>query len=114
MEQNMEQKIHQMAEAYKLLADKTRLTIIALLKERELCVCDITEMIGMSQPNASQHLRKLKAAGLLSEKKKGQWVYYSLNPEAEAYVQCVYEYLPTMKAQIAGLKNNSCGIQGET
>ncbi|WP_338553222.1 metalloregulator ArsR/SmtB family transcription factor [Paenibacillus sp. KS-LC4] len=113
MEQNMEQKILQMAEAFKLLADKTRLTILALLRERELCVCDITELIGMSQPNASQHLRKLKAAGLLSEKKKGQWVYYSLDPEAEAYVQGVYEYLPSMKAQIAGLKNNSCSVREE-
>lgn len=67
----MEQNIQEMAEAYKLLADKTRLTIIALLQEQELCVCDITDIIGMSQPNASQHLRKLKAAGLLNEKKKG-------------------------------------------
>lgn len=109
----MEQTIQEMAEAYKLLADKTRLTIVALLKEKELCVCDITDIIGMSQPNASQHLRKLKSAGLLNEKKKGQWVYYSLNPDAEAYVQCVYPYLPSMKEKIAGLKNNSCDTQGE-
>ncbi|ANY67141.1 transcriptional regulator [Paenibacillus sp. BIHB 4019] len=107
----MEEQIQHMAEAYKLLADKTRLTIIALLKEQELCVCDITEIIGMSQPNASQHLRKLKSAGLLNEKKKGQWVYYSLNPEAEAFVQCVYEFLPSTKEQIAGLKKDSCGVQ---
>lgn len=66
----MEQKIQEMAEAYKLLADKTRLTIVALLKEKELCVCDITDIIGMSQPNASQHLRKLKSAGLLNERKR--------------------------------------------
>lgn len=66
----MEQKIQKMADTYKLLADKTRLTIVALLKEQELCVCDITDVIGMSQPNASQHLRKLKSAGLLNERKK--------------------------------------------
>lgn len=60
-------KIQVMAEAYKMLADKTRLTILALLKEQELCVCDITDIIVMSQPNASQHLRKLKSAGLLNE-----------------------------------------------
>ncbi|OAB39939.1 transcriptional regulator [Paenibacillus macquariensis subsp. defensor] len=109
----MEQQIQEMADAYKLLADKTRLTIIALLKEQELCVCDITEIIGMSQPNASQHLRKLKSAGLLNEKKKGQWVYYSLNYEAEAYIQCIFEYLPSMKEKIASRKNNSCGIREE-
>jgi ArsR family transcriptional regulator len=102
---HIEQRIQAMAEAYKLLADKTRLTIVALLKEQELCVCDITDIIGMSQPNASQHLRKLKAAGLLNENKKGQWVYYSLNLDVEAYVQCVYEYLPSMKEKVAELKN---------
>jgi len=109
----MEQRIQDMAEVYKLLADKTRLSIIALLKEQELCVCDITEIIGMSQPNASQHLRKLKSAGLLNEKKKGQWVYYSLNNEAEPYVLCILEYLPSMKEKIATLKNNCCEVQGE-
>lgn len=109
----MQQKIQDMAEAYKLLADKTRLTIIALLKEQELCVCDITEIIGMSQPNASQHLRKLKSAGILNEKKKGQWVYYSLNHEVEAYVQCIFEYLPSMKDNLAAQKNNCCEIQEE-
>ncbi|WP_282936559.1 metalloregulator ArsR/SmtB family transcription factor [Paenibacillus sp. RC67] len=109
----MEHNIEDMAEAYKLLADKTRLTIIALLKEHELCVCDITEIIGMSQPNASQHLRKLKSAGLLNEKKKGQWVYYSLNYEAEPYVQCIFDYLPSMKKKIVGLKNNCCEVLEE-
>ncbi|MCQ4086458.1 metalloregulator ArsR/SmtB family transcription factor [Saccharibacillus sp. JS10] len=108
----MEKSIQNMAEAYKLLADKTRLTIIALLQEQELCVCDITDVIGMSQPNASQHLRKLKAAGLLNEKKKGQWVYYSLNPDAESYVRCVYPYLPSMKDEIAKSKN-CCDSQAD-
>jgi ArsR family transcriptional regulator len=62
-----------------MLADKTRLTILTLLKEKELCVCDIVEALEISQPNASQHLRKLKSAGLVTETRKGQWVYYSLS-----------------------------------
>jgi ArsR family transcriptional regulator, arsenate/arsenite/antimonite-responsive transcriptional repressor len=100
----MDDQIQDMAEAFKLLADKTRLSIIALLRERELCVCDITDITGMSQPNASQHLRKLKAAGLVNEKRKGQWVYYSLNVIDKPYVQCIYEYLPSMKEQIEAVK----------
>jgi ArsR family transcriptional regulator len=71
--------IEQISEMYKLLADKTRLTILALLKEKELCVCDIHEIMEMTQPNVSQHLRKLKSGGMVNEKKRGQWVYYSLN-----------------------------------
>lgn len=102
----MEERIQGMSEAYKLLADKSRLSIIALLQERELCVCEITGLIGMSQPNASQHLRKLKAAGLVNEQKKGQWVYYSLNPSAPEYIQCMYPYLPSMKHQLDVIQTN--------
>ncbi|SEB93659.1 metalloregulator ArsR/SmtB family transcription factor [Paenibacillus sp. GP183] len=108
----MDDQIKDMAEAYKLLADKTRLSIIALLRERELCVCDITDITGMSQPNASQHLRKLKAAGLVNEKRKGQWVYYSLNVIDKPYVQCIYEHLPSMKEQIEAVKG-CCEVQEE-
>ncbi len=104
----MEDRIPDMAEAFKLLADKTRLSIIALLKEQELCVCDITEITGMSQPNASQHLRKLKSAGLVNEKRKGQWVYYSLNVTDKPYIQCIYEHLPSMKEQIGAIKGSCC------
>ncbi len=51
------ERIHEMADSLKLLGDKTRLTILALLKERALCVCDLVELLDTSQPNASQHLR---------------------------------------------------------
>jgi ArsR family transcriptional regulator len=84
--------LEQISEMYKLLADKTRLTILALLKEKELCVCDIVEIMEMTQPNVSQHLRKLKSGGIVNEKKRGQWVYYSLNldkPNVLAALQTV-------------------------
>lgn len=62
--------IQTMSEHFKLLGDKSRLTILALLREKELCVCDIVEILQMSQPSISQHLRKLKDAGLVSETRK--------------------------------------------
>ncbi len=67
------EQINEMSESFKMLGDKTRLTIMALLKERPLCVCDIVDLLETSQPNASQHLRKLKSAGLVNETRKGQW-----------------------------------------
>jgi ArsR family transcriptional regulator len=100
----MDDYINEMAEVFKLLADKTRLSIIALLKERELCVCDITDVTGMSQPNASQHLRKLKTAGLVNEKRKGQWIYYSLRVTDKPYLQSIYDHLPNMKEKIEAVK----------
>ncbi|WP_442600482.1 ArsR/SmtB family transcription factor [Paenibacillus sp. KN14-4R] len=100
----MDDRIQQISEDLKLLADKTRLSIVALLKERELCVCDITEITGMSQPNASQHLRKLKTAGIVHENKRGQWVYYSLIPTDKPYLNGIYENLPDMSEQINTVK----------
>ncbi|MEK8130444.1 metalloregulator ArsR/SmtB family transcription factor [Paenibacillus filicis] len=94
-----------MAERLKLLGDKTRLTIVAYLKERALCVCDIVELMHTSQPNISQHLRKLKAAGIVNETRKGQWIYYSLTVDDKPYIQEILRHLPSLKEQVDQLKN---------
>lgn len=104
----MEQIIQNMSDHFKLLGDKTRLTILAFLKEQELCVCDIVEMVAMSQPGISQHLRKLKSAGLVSEKRRGQWIYYSLNVQDKPHIQALLEYLPSCREQMKKFKLNSC------
>ncbi|QWU15568.1 ArsR family transcriptional regulator [Paenibacillus sophorae] len=70
-----------MADKLKLLGDRTRLTILGLLKDKEWCVCDLVGILNMSQPGVSQHLRKLKAQGIVNETRRRQWVYYSLNVE---------------------------------
>lgn len=89
-----------MATCLKLLGDRTRLTMIALLKQRPLCVCDIAEALGTSQPNVSQHLKKLKAAGLLEESRKGQWIYYSVREQDSLYLQAIIRELPSIGASI--------------
>jgi ArsR family transcriptional regulator len=65
----------------KALADETRLRMLHLLKERELCVCEIEEVLGIQQSNASRHLEKLRNAGLVCSEKRAQWVYYQLNED---------------------------------
>lgn len=89
--------IEQLADLFKLLGDKNRLTIISLLKEKELCVCDLVEVLQTSQPNISQHLRKLKDAGLIREARKGQWTYYSLNTMEKPYLELILNQLPSAK-----------------
>ncbi|NOU98116.1 metalloregulator ArsR/SmtB family transcription factor [Paenibacillus sp. LMG 31456] len=54
--------------------------------EKELCVCEIVEVLQTSQPNISQHMRKLKDGGLVKESKRGQWVYYSLTVQDRPYL----------------------------
>lgn len=61
------------------LSDITRLEIVKLLTEHEMCVCELEERLGMSQPAISHHLRALRKAGLISGRKSGKWTYYSLH-----------------------------------
>ena len=65
-------------EVLKALSDETRLRIINLLYEGELCVCDVMEVLQISQAKASRHLIYLKNAGLAQDRKVAQWAYYSL------------------------------------
>ncbi|EFM12310.1 transcriptional regulator, ArsR family [Paenibacillus curdlanolyticus YK9] len=100
--------IEALTDSLKLLSDKTRLTIMALLKERELCVCDIVDILETTQPNISQHLRKLKLGGLVNETRKSQWIYYSLNVSDKPYLQGIMDQLPSMKEKLANRTNQSC------
>lgn len=61
------------------LSDSTRLKIIQMLTEHEMCVCEIEDRLGMSQPAASHHLGILRRAGLICGRKSGRWNYYSIN-----------------------------------
>ncbi|RED76050.1 ArsR family transcriptional regulator [Cohnella phaseoli] len=101
-------KVEDMLETLKLLSDKSRLTILALLKESEMCVCDIVDLLETTQPNVSQHLKKLKTGGLINETKRRQWVYYSLNLEDKPYIKEILDQLPSMKDRIDSLKGQSC------
>jgi ArsR family transcriptional regulator len=70
-----------MADAVKLfkaLADETRLRILHLLCHRELCVCQIVEVLEIGQSKASRHLGHLRNAGLVDDRREGLWMYYSL------------------------------------
>jgi len=77
----LELRIEAMAEEFKVLGDKMRLRILSLLQGRELCVCDLTEVLEISQPGVSQHMRRLRQTGFVNERRGGQWIYYSLNLE---------------------------------
>jgi ArsR family transcriptional regulator len=63
---------------FKALADRTRLRILALLVNGEVCVCHIHESLGVPQPMASRHLAYLRRAGLVAARKDGLWVHYRL------------------------------------
>lgn len=67
---------------YRLLGDTTRLYCLQLLaKNGELCVCELTTALDTIQPKISRHLATMREAGLVSDRRAGQWIYYCLHPE---------------------------------
>ena len=87
-------------EVFKSLGDETRLRILNLLVEREVCVCDIHESLQISQPKASRHLAYLRRAGLVTDRKKGLWVHYRL---AQQHDPGLSELLAAVARSIAAL-----------
>lgn len=75
--------ISPLVDLLKALAHPARLRILALLREGQLCVCQITAILGIPTSTASEHLTELRRAGLLAERKDGRWVYYALQPDAQ-------------------------------
>jgi len=77
---------------YKNLADDTRLKILLLLqRERELCVCELTVALALSQPKISRHIAQLKLHHLVSERKVGRWVFYRIADELPLWQKEVLE-----------------------
>ena len=66
---------------FKACGDATRLRILALLQDHELCVCEIEAALSLSQPNASRSLAILKNAGIIQSRKQAQWAYYKISDE---------------------------------
>jgi ArsR family transcriptional regulator, arsenate/arsenite/antimonite-responsive transcriptional repressor len=73
------QNLEQVARWFHALSDETRLRIIECLGEGEQCVCDLMAMLDTAQSRLSFHLKTLKDAGLLNDRREGRWMYYSLN-----------------------------------
>ncbi len=67
-----------LAELLRALGDPTRLQMLALLRQRPLCVCELAARFPISQPAVSGHLRRLRSAGLVLDERRGMWVYYRL------------------------------------
>lgn len=82
------------------LADKTRLRLLNLMREDEVCVCYFTEVLGESQPKVSRHLAYLRNAGIVSARREGKWMNYKIEfPENLFAFQILQETLEWLKSQ---------------
>ena len=102
---------------FKGCADETRLRLLNLLADNtEVCVCDLVEVLGLSQPKVSRHLAYLRRAGLVRDRKNGLWVYYRLAespaPETAPILTALREVfadLPEMEQDRESLRRISLG-----
>ena len=83
--------IDQLETLFKALADTTRLRILALLGNNEVCVCHIHDSLGVPQPTVSRHLAYLRRAGLVAVRRDGVWMHYQLSRALDAGVQAVLD-----------------------
>ena len=77
----------QLARRFKALGDPTRVRLLSLIaahSEREACICDLTEPVGLSQPTVSHHMKQLADAGLVTREQRGKWAYYRIVDDALA------------------------------
>lgn len=84
MEANVALDLHPMAQLLKALGDETRLRIVALLTQGELCVCSFQEILDAPQPAVSRHLAVLRAARVVATSRQGSWIYYRLADQEDA------------------------------
>ena len=73
-----------LASLFAALADTTRLRLLNLMAGREVCVCHFVEILGQSQPKISRHLAYLRNAGIVSARREGKWMHYSICTPADA------------------------------
>ena len=85
---------------FKALADPTRLRLIKLLGDEEVCVCSCVDVLKTNQSKVSRHLAYLRRAGLVTTRRDGKWVYYRIvnpsNPRASKIIREVREWLSTI------------------
>ena len=77
--------MERLSQIYDMLSDKNRLRILKLLEYKPMCVCELTYVLGISQPSVSRHLRRLKDTGLVGSRQDGFWSEYFINRKGDEY-----------------------------
>jgi ArsR family transcriptional regulator, arsenate/arsenite/antimonite-responsive transcriptional repressor len=104
---------------FRALADATRLRLLNLIADREICVCYFVEILKISQPKISRHLAYLRRAGIAAARRQGKWMHYRLTIPGDAVAAGILRETlrhlrekPEMKRDIARLSSACCAPQG--
>lgn len=96
------------AELFHALSDETRLAIIDMLRSGERCVCDLQSDLDAAQSRLSFHLRVLRDAGIVTDRKEGRWSYYRIAPGAMSEVHDLAVALQPSKLRILARSSGRC------
>jgi ArsR family transcriptional regulator, lead/cadmium/zinc/bismuth-responsive transcriptional repressor len=95
---NMELSFEKTAQLLSITGNQVRLKILYLLNmENELCPCDLADILGMSVPAISQHIRKIKDAGIIRSRREGQTLYYSLNADETDILNTIFNAIKLIR-----------------
>lgn len=105
-----------LVKVFKALSDETRIRLLKLVQQRELCVCELMQTLNMTQSRVSRNLGILKDAGLVTDRRDGLWVHYSLNEEsfnayAEPLLKLLKDWANDDKAVIDDLNSLSTAVK---
>jgi ArsR family transcriptional regulator len=106
-----------MVDIFKALSEESRLRILSIMQEGELCVCEIEACLRMTQSNASRHLTALKKCGILENYKNAQWTYYRISDDFIQENKELWEYLKLRLKELPSYRSDyeeyqKCKIQG--
>ena len=94
----MEGNFEKMSKLLSIAGNQVRLKILFLLKmENELCPCDLADILEMSVPAISQHIRKIKDAGIITSRRDGQTLYYSLNEDETDILNTIFNSIKSIR-----------------
>ena len=92
--------LFEMENLFMVLGDKTRLRLLNLMREDEVCVCFFTEVLGESQPKVSRHLASLRNAGIVEARRDGKWMHYRIAEPANRFAaQVLRDTLDWLESQ---------------
>ncbi|MDJ0772065.1 MAG: metalloregulator ArsR/SmtB family transcription factor [Mastigocoleus sp. MO_167.B18] len=98
------------AAGFHALSEPLRIKVLEILRKQEMCVCDLCEILKVSQSKLSFHLKTLKLAGLVRTRQEGRWIYYSLNLSQFIVLE---QYLVDYRRFSQLLPANTCGDEHE-
>ena len=98
---------HRAAALFHALADQIRVNVVVLLVNGERCVCELMDELGLAQSRLSWHLKTLSDAGIISGRREGRWVYYSLNADALTETRAIVDSLKPSGRKLA-VRSSAC------